>query len=172
MTCLILRNLHPSEHNRLVTRKVTFEEDLPNDVFGCWFANHAAKDTKELPPQAPTDASLSSGDSSNKLKDCEELKKKPFLQDRPSAKKPSLLQEDTNLRPPINKLMNVMGGIDEVEINVDGPVFEDNILDENDVLHGFAVPRVGHSLPYLSPCPNGMESLTNTSIGSYELSRS
>lgn len=123
----------------VVTRKVTLEEDLPNDAFG-WFADDdAAKDTKELsPPQAPTDVSLSSGDSSHKLKDCEELLKKPFLQDRPSANKPSLLQdEDTNLRPSVNKLMNVMGGLDEVEIDLEGPVFEDNILDEDGVVHGF-----------------------------------
>lgn len=121
----------------IVTRKVTLEEDLPNDMFG-WFADDdAAKDTKELsPPQAPTDVSLSSGDSSHKLKDCEELMKKPFLQDRPSAKKPSLLQEDTN-RPSVNKLMNVMGGLDEVELDLDGPVFEDNILDEDGVVQGF-----------------------------------
>ena len=116
----------------MVTRKVTLEEDLPNDVFG-WFADDdAAKDTKEL----SMDVSLSSGDSSHKLKDCEELMKKPFLQDRPSANKPSLLQEDTN-RPSVNKLMNVMGGLDEVEIDLDGPVFEDNILDEDGVVHGF-----------------------------------
>lgn len=121
----------------IVTRKVTLEEDLPNDEFG-WFANDAAKDTKDElpPPQAPTDVSLSSGDSSHKLKDCEELMKKPFLQDRPSAKNPSLLQEDTN-RLSVNKLMNVMGGLDEVEIDLDGPVFEDNILDEDGVVHGF-----------------------------------
>ena len=121
----------------MVNRKVTLEEDLPNDAFGWFTDDDAAKDTKELPPpQAPTDVSLSSGDSSHKLKDCEELMKKPFLQDRPSAKKPSLLQEDTN-RPSVNKLMNVMGGLDEVEIDLDGPVFEDHILDEDGVVHGF-----------------------------------
>ena len=110
----------------LATRKVTSvfdadadvkDEDLSDGIFG-WFTDDVVQDVN---PSKSTNVSLVSGDSSHKLNDDEELK--------PTV---SLELEDQDI-PSTSTLLdimgNVMGDIDDVDIDLDGPVFEDNILD-------------------------------------------
>jgi hypothetical protein len=109
-------------HPPIATRKITDdfdvdpskEEDLPDGLFG-WFTDDVVEDVK--PTKSPTDVSLVSGDSSHKLNnDDEELRPTVSLEDQDS--------------PSVSKLLNAMGDID-VDMDLDGPVFEDNILDHN-----------------------------------------
>lgn len=97
----------------LAKRKVTSDfdadakdEDLSDGIFG-WFTDDVVED---LSPSKSTDASLVSGDSSHKLNGDEELK-------------PTVSLEYQDI-PSTSTLLDVMGDID-----LDGPVFEDNIFD-------------------------------------------
>lgn len=110
------------------TRQVSADEnddsnDLPDGLFG-WFTGDV-QDNQEI-FHSPTDVStISSGNSSHKLNACEELIKTSFLQDRPN--KPASLKG--NVRPSVARFMNVMGDIDTAAMDLDGPVFEDDIFD-------------------------------------------
>jgi len=109
------------QHPPLATRKISDGvdvdsskvEDLPDGLFG-WFTDDVIEDVE--PSKSPTDVSLVSGDSSDKLSDDEELRPTVSLEDQDS--------------PSVCKFLNVMGDID-VDMDLDGPVFEDNILDHN-----------------------------------------
>lgn len=113
----------------LNTRKVTADfdadttqDDLSGGIFG-WFTDDVEEDQDVTASKSPTFASLVSGGSSDNLINDDEVKQPSLL---PSV---SLEVEESTSVIKNRQLLNGIGGKIDADLNLDEPVFEDDILD-------------------------------------------